>query len=112
MRERLRVAEGRILTEELQPTATMSLMKLFEETAAEQPREHAHRQQESRLAGDPAVAVRGQTTAGHDAVHVRMVRQRRAPGVQDQRHTDLRAEMLRVSGNSAQRPAATSNNRS
>ena len=41
--------------------------------------------------------------AGHDAVHMRMMRQRGAPGVQDQRHADLRAEMLRIGSDGAQR---------
>ena len=77
--------------------------EFFEEAAAEQPREHPHRQEEARLAGDPALTVGGEATAGHDAVHMRMVRQRRAPGVQDQRHADLRAEMLRVGSDGAQR---------
>ena len=29
-------------------------------------------------------------------MHMRMVRQRRAPGVQDQRHANLRTEVLRI----------------
>ena len=58
------------------------------------------------LAGDPARTVgERQTTAGNDAMHVRMVRQRRSPGMQDQGHTDLRTEMLRVGGDGAQRLA-------
>jgi hypothetical protein len=36
LRERARAAECSILTEELQPSATMSLVKLFEEATAEQ----------------------------------------------------------------------------
>ena len=77
-------------------------IEFFEEAAAEQPREHPHRQEEARLAGDPALAVGGEATARNDAVHMRMVRQRRAPGVQDQGHADLRAEMLGVGGDGAQ----------
>ena len=102
----------RVLSEELQPAAAMSLTELFEEAAAEQAREHPHRQEEARLAGDPARAVGGEATAGNDAVHMRMMSQRRAPRMQDQGHADLRAEMLRVGGDGAQRFAATSNNRS
>ena len=35
-------------------------------------------------------------------MYMRMVGQRRTPRMQDQGHTDLRAEMLRVGGDSAQ----------
>jgi hypothetical protein len=97
------VGKGGVLAEELQPTDTMCLSERFDETTAEQPRQHAHRQEETRLAGGPTLAIRGEATAGNDAVHMRMVRQRRAPGVQDQRHTNLCTEMLRVGGDGAQR---------
>lgn len=43
-----------------------------------------------------------QPTAGHDAVHVRMVRQRRAPGVQHQRGADPGAQVLRIGGDGQQ----------
>ena len=102
MGERLRVDEPRIVAEELQPAAMVCGGQLFEEPAPEQPREHAHRQEESRPTSDPALTVGGEATAGHDAVHMRMVRQRRAPGMQDQRHANLGAEMLGVGSNSAQ----------
>ena len=92
-----------MLAEELQLPATMRLLQFFEEAAAEQPRQHAHRQEEARLAGDPALAVGRKPAAGHDAVHMRMMRQRRAPGVQHQRDADLRTEMLRIGGDRAQR---------
>ena len=36
-------------------------------------------------------------------MHVRMMRERRAPGVQHQRRTDLGAQMLRIGGDRAQR---------
>jgi hypothetical protein len=42
-------------------------------------------------------------TAGHDAVHVRVVGQRRAPGVQHQGDTDAGTEVLGVGGDRAQR---------
>ena len=37
--------------------ARCAWLEFFEEAAAEQPREHPHRQEEARLAGDPALAV-------------------------------------------------------
>ena len=41
-----------------------AVAQFFEEATAEQPREHAHRQEEARPAGDPALAVGGEATAG------------------------------------------------
>ncbi len=75
----------------------------FEEEAAEQAREHPHRQKEAALAGDPARTVRRQAAAGNDDVDVRMVGQRRAPGVQYGGQADARAQMLRVGGDGGQR---------
>ena len=75
----------------------------FEEEAAEQAREHAHGQEEAGLAGDPARAVRRQAAAGNDDVDMRMMGQRRAPGVQNGGEADARAEMLRVGGDGGQR---------
>ena len=74
-----------------------------EEEAAEQAREHAHGQEEAGLAGDPARSVRRQAAAGNDDVDVRMVGQRRAPGVQHGGEADARAQMLRVGGDRGQR---------
>jgi hypothetical protein len=55
----------------------------FAEEAAEQAREHAHGQKEAWLAGDPARPVRRQAAARDNDVDVRMMGQRRAPGVED-----------------------------
>jgi len=46
-----------MLTEEVQLASAMRLGELLEEAASEQTREHAHRQEEARLARDPAVAL-------------------------------------------------------
>lgn len=54
-------------------------------------------------AGDPAVAAGRQPAAGDDAVHMRMVGQRRTPGVQDQGQADARAQMLRIGGDGGER---------
>ena len=85
-----------MLAEELQPAGLVQPLQFFEEPAPEQPREHAHRQEEARPACHPGRAVRRQPAAGHDAVHVRVVRQRRAPGVQHQRRADAGAQLLGV----------------
>ena len=75
----------------------------LEKEAAEETREHAHRQEEAGLAGDPARPVRRQAAAGDDDVDMRMVGQRRAPGVEDRGEADARAQMLGVGGNGSQR---------
>jgi hypothetical protein len=75
----------------------------FEEEAAEQAGEHAHGQEEAGLAGDPARTVRRQAAAGNDDVDVRMMAERRAPGMQYGGQADARAQMLRVGGNRGQR---------
>ena len=75
----------------------------FEEEAAEQARQHAHGQEEAGLAGDPARPVRRQAAAGNDDVDMRMMGQRRAPGVEDGGQADARAQMLRIGGDGGQR---------
>ena len=62
--ERPRVAQPRVLAEELQPAGVMRGIEFFEEAAAEQSRQHPHRQEEARLAGDPPFAVGGEAPAG------------------------------------------------
>ena len=96
------VSQRSVLTEELQPPSAMRLSEFFEEAASEQPREHAYWKKEARLAGNPTLSVKRQTAAGDDAVHVRMMRQRRSPGVQDQRHPDVCAQMSGIGGDGAQ----------
>ena len=75
----------------------------FEKEAAEQAREDAHGQEEAGLAGDPARPVRRQAAAGNDDVDMRMMGQRRAPGVEDGGEADARAQMLGVGGDGGQR---------
>jgi hypothetical protein len=75
----------------------------FEEEPPEETRQHPHGQEEAGLAGDPARTVRRQAAAGNDDVDVRMVGERRAPGVQYGGQADARAEMLRVGGDRGQR---------
>ena len=51
----------------------MGLLETLEEEAPEQTREHPHRQEETRPAGDPAAAIEGDAAGRHDAVHVNAV---------------------------------------
>ena len=62
------------------------------------PRFVEHRQEEVGPGGDPALSIRGETAAGHDHVHVRMVRDGRAPGVQHRSDGASGAQVLRVGG--------------
>ena len=91
-----------VVTEELQPSGAVCLGEFFEEAASKQPREHAYWQKETRFAGNPTLTGRRQTTGGDNAVHVWMMRQRRSPSVQDQRHPDAGAQMSGIDGNRAQ----------
>jgi len=75
----------------------------IEKQAAEQTRQHAHGQEEARLAGDPARAVRRQAAAGNDDVDMRMMGERRAPGVQNGGEADARAQMSGVGCDREQR---------
>ena len=91
-----------MLAEEAQLAGPVQLLEFFEEAPTEQPREHAHGQEEARPASDPALPVRREPAAGHDAVHMRMMRERRAPGVQHQRRADARPQVLGVAGDGQQ----------
>ena len=69
-----------------------------DEFAPEDLAQHSHGKEEAGAAGDPLTAVGGQSTAGDHTVHVRMVQQVLAPGVEDGQHADARPEMLWVCG--------------
>ena len=72
--------------------------RAFQHKPPEQPRQHADRQEEAGPAGDPALAIGGKAAAGHDHMHVRMMRHRRSPGVQHRDDADPGAEMLGIGG--------------
>ena len=70
-----------MLAEEPQLAIAVRLLQRFEEASPKQPGQHAHRQEEAAPAGDPAPPINGQPATGHDAMHMRVVCERRAPGV-------------------------------
>ena len=92
-----------MIAEELQLAGLVSGDELLQEQPAEQAREHAHREEEARPARDPALAVERDAAARHDHVHVRMVGERRAPGMQDGQDADAGAEVLGVGRDRDQR---------
>ena len=81
----------------------MQRFQTLQEQAPEQTREHAHRQEEVRPAPNPAIAVRRDAAARHDAVDVRMMIEVLAPRVQHRRDADIGAQMLRIGGDGGQR---------
>src|ERR1700684_424944 len=97
------VGERGKIGEEDETPGRMQGCEPFEEEPAKETRQHPHGQEEAGLAGDPARTVRRQGAAGNDDVDVRMVGQRRAPGVQYGAEADARAQMLRVGGDGGQR---------
>ena len=72
--------------------------ELVEEDAPEQAREDAHREEEARPARDPARIVEDDAAAGHDAVDMLVVGERRAPGVEHRSHADAGAEVSGING--------------
>jgi hypothetical protein len=69
---------------------------MLEEQAAEQPREDPNRPEEPGAAGNPALSIRSDAATRHDGVAIRVVGQRRAPGVQQSGQSDARAKVLGV----------------
>jgi hypothetical protein len=61
-----------VIAEELQVVGLMRLDQHFEKEAAEETREHAHRQKEGWPARHPARPIRREATARHDHVHMRV----------------------------------------
>ena len=67
-----------------------------QEQPAEQPSEYAHRQQERRPRRYPALPTGGDAAAGHDHVHMRMMRHCGSPCVEHGGDADPRAEVLGI----------------
>ena len=77
----------------------ISLLEEGQHLASEQTAEHAHRQEETRSAGDPTGVVESEPTGGDEAMQVRMVAQVLAPGMEHGEHSDAGTEMARISEN-------------
>jgi len=96
------ISQRRQFAEEPQPPRLVQAQQLFDEAPSHQPGQHAHRQKEARSASHPGLAVRSQSTAWHDAMYMRVMRQCRTPGMQHQRGTDACTQMLAVSSDGLQ----------
>ena len=70
--------------------------------AAEQTGEDSHRQEESCSTLDPPQAVGRESSAGNDAMEVRMVEQVLSPGVKYGEESDFGTQVLRIGGDDAQ----------
>ena len=65
--EGMALGQSGVIAEELQAAGVVSGGELLQEQPAEQPREHAHGEEEAGPAGDPALAVGREAAARHDA---------------------------------------------
>ena len=90
------LGEMRHRSEEGEPARIVERDQPGEEQAAEQLAEHPHRQEEGRARRYPALPVERDAAARHDHVDMRMVRHRRAPGVEHGGDADAGAEVLRI----------------
>jgi hypothetical protein len=89
---------GSEATVELQPTCSERVFEPCYELAAEEAAEHAHREEEARSAGLPSASIVGQASCWDHTVHVRMVNECLAPGVEDGEEPEAGAEVAWVLG--------------
>ncbi|MBV8920630.1 MAG: phage integrase N-terminal SAM-like domain-containing protein [Bradyrhizobium sp.] len=101
--ERSLVGKPGMGVEERQLVGVVRLHEHRQHLAAEQTRQHVDVDEEVGACGDPSCAVEREPATRHDHVHVRMMGERRAPGVQHGRDTDPCAEALGISGDGERR---------
>ena len=80
--ERGLAGEVGVVAEELQAAGVVCGEQHLQHQAAEQPRQHLHRQEIVWTAADPVRAVERYPTTRHDHVDMRMMGHRGAPGVE------------------------------
>ena len=83
---------------ELQAAGVEQFDQPGQEQPAEQLGKDPHRLQERWPGRHPALAIERDATAGHDHVDVRMVGQRRAPGVEHGGDADASTKVAPVGG--------------
>ena len=69
-----------------------------QELAPEDPAEHAHREKKTRSATDPSLAIPRRPSARDEAMHMGVLLEVLAPGVQDGQEADLGAKLLGIGG--------------
>jgi hypothetical protein len=97
-REGCWLCEHDVVTEEREASSLVGSEELAQEQSPEQAREDPYRQKEPRAARHPAGAIKGDTAARDDHVHMRVMRHRRAPAVKHSRDADLGAQPLGIGG--------------
>ena len=88
---------------QLDPAVSERFFELCHELAAEEAAQHAHRKEEAGSGRLPGCSVVGQAARREDAVHMWMVDERLAPGVQDREEPEAGAEVTGVQGDLLQR---------
>ena len=71
--------------------------------AAKDRGQGADRKEEAGMGGNPARAVWRERAAGHDAVHMHVLRERLAPGVEDGGHAELPAQVPGIAAEAQER---------
>ena len=97
------VTEMSELAEEVEPSGFVCGVQSLQKQPAEQSRQHPHGQEEAGPAVDPVVAIQRDAATRHDAMHMRMMRQGRAPGMQDGGDGDVGTKVPRIGGDGDQR---------
>src|SRR5258708_27382460 len=87
-----------MLAEELQLAGLVGGAEFLQEQSSEQVRENLHGEEEPWPARHPALSVERNAAAGHDHVQMRMVSERRTPGVQHGGDADPGAKMFGIGG--------------
>src|SRR5665213_3510049 len=85
-----------MVAKELQVAGLVCGKEPLQKQPSEQAREHAHRQEEAASARYPALAVERDATARYDHMDMRMMGERRTPGMENRGDADAGAEVFWV----------------
>ena len=88
--------------DELAVEAQFGFGELFEKEPAEESRQDTNAEKEVLATAHPSLLSGVDATAGDDAVHMRMMHQVLAPGVQDREEADAGTQVSGVAGNGEQ----------
>lgn len=105
--EGCRACEWGEVTVELERSLLEGMLQLGQELAPEESAEHTDGKEEARSTGLPGVPVVGEAPCGDDAVHVGMVDEGLAPGVEDGEEAEAGAEVTGIGGDLLERAGGT-----